>query len=282
MKRKTILAVIALMAAFALAMTGCGSEKPEETTAAATDTTAAQETLSPAEPLGLTDWTMNATTWSSPNGATVNLTATPNGYTEGQSVSFCVRLEGEEVATVPCAWDGSVYTASADLNADDGYCYYVLLTAADGTTSEVAVNVPTAPTDESLINLKSSLNAYCTVVLDSFALEGDKLSIHTGSAQIQLPTLTLAQDAVSCQKAVLVLSYDNEDVAQSELTVPAADESGLCQVDLAGTSFTVPSEMEDDHQLSVRLDVTLSNGHAMSVPGGSWRCFDGTLVLAVG
>lgn len=280
MKRKSIFAVIAMIAVFALAMAGCGSEKAEETTAAAV--TAAPEAVAPAEPLALTDWSMNATTWSSPNGATVNLTATPNGYTEGQSAAFIVRLEGADVANVPCEWDGSIYTASAELNADDGYCYYVLLTAADGTATEVAVNVPTDPTDESLINLDSALNSYCSVVLDSFELNGDKLSIVTGSAQIQLPTLTVAEGAITCQQAVLVLSYDNEPVAQVELTAPAADENGLCQLDLAGTTFTVPSDMEDDHQLSIRLDVTLSNGYPLTVAGGSWYYFDGSLMLAVG
>ena len=67
---------------------------------------------------------LNATAWSSPNGATVNVDAVPNGYAEGQKAEFCVRLEGEEIARVPCEWDGKSYKASADLNAADGYCYY--------------------------------------------------------------------------------------------------------------------------------------------------------------
>ena len=142
MKRKNILAVIALVAVFAFALVGCGSKDKEPTA----NTAASVPEMSAGQELTLTSSTLTAATWSSPNGATVNLTATPNGYAEGQSAAFIVRLEGEEAANVPCEWNGSAYTASADLNAADGYCYYVLLTAADGTQTEVAINTPTAPT----------------------------------------------------------------------------------------------------------------------------------------
>ena len=123
MKRKNILAVIALVAVFAFALAGCGSKDKEPTA----NTAASVPEMSAGQELTLTSSTLTAATWSSPNGATVNLTATPNGYAEGQSAAFIVRLEGEEAANVPCEWNGSAYTASADLNAADGYCYYVLL-----------------------------------------------------------------------------------------------------------------------------------------------------------
>ena len=120
MKRKNILAVIALVAVFAFALIGCGSKDNEPTA----NTAASVPEMSAGQELTLTSSTLTAATWSSPNGATVNLTATPNGYAEGQSAAFIVRLEGEEAASVPCEWNGSAYTASADLNAADGYCYY--------------------------------------------------------------------------------------------------------------------------------------------------------------
>ena len=163
MKRKNILAVIALVAVFAFALVGCGSKDKEPTA----NTAASVPEMSAGQELTLTSSTLTAATWSSPNGATVNLTATPNGYAEGQSAAFIVRLEGEEAANVPCEWNGNVYTASADLNAADGYCYYVLLTAADGTQTEVAINTPTAPTDDALINLESALDSYCNMTVAS-------------------------------------------------------------------------------------------------------------------
>ena len=262
---------------FALALTGCGSEAAPETTAAPTVPAA-----DPSQPLSLTSWTMDATAWSSPNGATVNLTATPSGYAEGQTAVFAVRLEGEEVTSTPCDWDGSVYTASAELNAEDGYCYFVILTSAEGVESEITVNAPSAPTDETLIDLADALNTYCTVTVNTSELKDGTLTITDGTAQLQLPKLTLREGNVVCQEAVLILSYDDQEVAREALSAVEADEAGLCSVDLSGLSFTVPTEMEDDHRLSLRLDAQLSNGQTITTPGGAWHYFDGSLVLAVG
>ena len=279
MKKRSILAVLMLLVLLMSVLAGCGSEKPAETTAAPAVTVPAAD---PSQPLSLTDWSMDATAWSSPNGATVNLTATPSGYAEGQSAVFCVRLEGEEVASVPCEWDGTTYTASAELNAADGYCYFVLLTSAEGVESEITVNAPAAPVDESLIDLAEALNAYATVTVTASELSEQTLTITEGTAQIQLPNLTLREGKVTCQQAVLTLSYDSQNVANATLTAEEADETGLCTVDLAGTAFTVPADMEDDRRLELRLDVTLSNGQSISVSAGSWHYLDGNLVQAVG
>lgn len=275
MRKRSILAIV--MVLLAVSLMGCGSEAAPETTAAPTVPAA-----DPSQPLSLTGWSMDATSWSSPNGATVNLTATPNGYAEGQSAVFHVRLEGEDIASIPCQWDGSSYTASADLNAEDGYCYFVLLTSADGVETEIAVNTPAAPTDETLINMADALNAFGTVTVNSAELSDGKLTITDGTAQIQLPKLTLREGTVTCQQAVLILSYDNENVANHPLTAVEADETGLCNLDLSGIGFQVPAEMEDDHRLELRLDATLSNGQTFNVSGGAWHYFDGGLVLAVG
>ena len=268
--KKTMFAALALLLTMALVLAGCGGSGKVPA-------------LKEGEMPELVEWTMNATAWSSPNGATVNLTAVPNGYADGQSAVFCVRLEGEDIAAVPCEWDGSVYTASADLNAADGYCYFVQLTAADGAVSEIAVNTPTGPTvDESLINMATALSSYCEAEVSDYALDGDKLTVKEGQLKLQLPWLTLDQGAVSCKSAVLVLTHNGADVAQQELTAPKAGENNLCVMDLSGISYTIPADIEDDHQLGIRLDVVLSNGHTLTAPAGTWYYMDGQLLLAVG
>ncbi len=267
--KKTVFTIVSLALIFAMLFTACGASGKVPA-------------LKKGEALELTGWSMNATAWSSPNGATVNLTATPNGFDKGQSAAFCVRLEGEEVANVPCQWDGSVYTASADLNAADGYCYYVVLTAADGTVSEVAVNTPTAITDNSLVNMETALKSYCEVHITDSKVEGGKLTVVDGTVQIQLPWLTMDQGPIVCQSAVLVLSHNGQEIAKQEMTAPTADEAGLCQMDISGISYEIPADIEDDHQLSLRLDVVLSNGHSLTAPGGTWYYLDGQLAMAVG
>lgn len=268
MKRKQILVLIALVAVFALALTACGSDDADGQ---------ANADL----PLGLASWSMDVTTWSSPNGATVNLAATPNSYSKGQTAAFIVRLEGEEVENVACEWKDKQYIASADLNAADGYCYYVLLTDTDGTQLEVPVNTPTAITDESLINMESALNSYCDLTVETSSFDGGKLSITKGQVQVQPPRITNAGQTITCSEAVLILTFNGEEISREALTLPQAGSDGRYVLDIAGTAFSVPA-MEDDQQLSLRLDVTLSNGQSLSAPGGTWFYSGGDLLSAVG
>lgn len=270
--KKTMLCLLVL--AMLLAMTGCGGEKAAETTAAASSLAADQ-------PLELTGWDLTASTWSSPNGATVNLTATPNGYAEGQSAAFIVRLEGEEVENIPCDWTGSQYIASADLNAADGYCYYVLLTAADGSQNEVAVNTPTALTDEALINMASALQSYCSLTVVASQQEGDQLILSEGTVTIQLPLITDEGAEILCSKAQLVLTFDGEEVDTVEIPVDDTPDAGAYNLSIAGTSLTIPT-LEDDQNVELRLDVELSNGQLLTAMGGSWFCQGGNLMLIVG
>ena len=97
MKKMTFLAIIL---ALAVALTACAKEEAPETTAAA-ETAAPTETVAAVQPLELTDWTMSASTWSSPNGATIHISATPSYYEEGQKADFIVRLEGDDVFMAP-------------------------------------------------------------------------------------------------------------------------------------------------------------------------------------
>lgn len=274
--RKNFLTILALIAVCALGLTGCGGNEAAETTAASASTEAA----APA-PLGLTEWTMTTTTWSSPNGATVNLTATPTAYEEGQSASFVVRLESDEVANVPCAWDGTHYTAAAELNAADGLCYYVMMTAADGNTAEVPVNTPSAPTDETLINLAASLNSYCNVMVEESSFADGKLTITSGTVQVQAPKITNEGKAVTCKDAVLVLSLNGEALESKKLTLNESEAVGGYELALSDIRFAIP-ELENDQQLTLTLNVTLSNGQTLSDAGSTFYYNEGSVLNAVG
>lgn len=273
MFRNKLLALVALIAVFALLCAGCGAEEaPVETQTAA----------APQEVLSLKDWELSAATWSSPNGATVNLSATPAGYADGQSAAFVVRLEGEDVANIPCTYENGVYTASADLNGADGYCYYVVLTGADGTQSEVAVNVPTDPIDETLINMASSLESHCSVVVASSELDGQWLSITEGTLQIQPPKIVNQGESITCSKAALILDFNGEEAARIDLDVSAlVNENGTYSMELKDLPFEAPA-MEDDQQISLRLDVALSNDQSLSAAGGTWFYTNGSLLMGVG
>lgn len=279
MKKITILAVVL---ALAVALTACNGEKAPETTetmAATTIATAPAETAAPAQPLTLNSWEMSASTWSSPNGATIHITATPNYYLEGQTANFVVRLESDDVVSIPCQWDGTSYTASADLNAANGYCYYMILTAADGTATEVAVNTPAAPTNEAFIDIEAALESYCSVIIEDSVCENGKLTLTSGLVQVKAPTITNEGETISCQETALVLSFNGEELKREVLTLSETDTAGLFEAALENITFDVP-KLEADQKVELTLQVTLSNGQELFAYGGDWL-YDAEGILPV-
>ena len=265
MKKMTILAVILVLA---LALTACGKEAAPETTAAATIPAETAPTVQ-AQPLTLIDYALTASTWSSPNGATIHLSATPSTYAEGQKADFVVRLESDNVASIPCDWDGTVYTASADLNAANGYCYYVILTTADGTSTEVAVNTPNEPVNEAFINMEAALASYCSITLEDSTFDSSKLTLSAGNVQVQVPTITNDGEVISCQEATLVLSYNGTELSRQTLELAQTETAGLYEAALSGITFSIP-DMEEEQKVELVLNVTLTNGHVLSAYGGNW------------
>lgn len=284
MKRKNILTVLAMLLVFALALSACSTEKaPAEATAAATTAAATvpAETAAPSQPLTLTDWSMSASTWSSPNGATIHISATPNDYAEGQKADFVVRLENDDITSIPCEWDGTNYTASADLNAANGYCYYVVLTAADGTSAEVAVNTPAEPTNEVFIDLEAALESYCSVIIEDSTFENGKLTLSGGKVQVKAPTITNEGETISCQETVLLLNYNGEPLDQKTLTLTQTDTAGIFEATLDNIVFDIP-EMENNQKVELTMNVTLTNGQFLSAFGGNWSYNEDGLLPAFG
>lgn len=279
MKKMTILAVILVLA---LALSACGRDAAPETTVAATvAANAAPEAGTAPQPLTLTSWNLNASTWSSPNGATIHISATPNSYAEGQKADFVVRLESDDVSSVPCQWDGTAYTASADLNAANGYCYYVVLTAPDGTVTECAVNTPAAPINEALINLEAALASYCSVTIEESEIAENKLNLANCKVQVQTPIITNEGETISCKKAHLVLSFNGEELAKSELTLEETETPGLFEAAVSGITFDIPA-LENDQKLVLSMNAALSNGQELSAFGGEWVYNEEGLLPVVG
>ena len=278
MKKMTILAMILVLA---IALTACGGEKAPETTAATVAATAPVETAPVAQPLSLTSWNMSASTWSSPNGATVHINATPNAYAEGQKADFVVRLESDDVTTIPCQWDGTNYTASADLNAANGYCYYVVLTAADGTVTECAVNTPAAPVNEALINMEAALASYCSVIIEESEIAENKLNLANCKVQVQAPTITNEGETISCKKAYLILSFNEEELAKVEVNLEETATAGLFEAAVSGITFDIPA-LENDQKVVLSVNAALSNGQALSAFGGEWVYNEEGLLPVVG
>lgn len=270
--RKYFPAVIALISVFALLMGGCGGKEAAEATTV--------ESLD-APALGVKEFSLSTSTWSSPNGATVHLTAIPYGYAVGHSASFVVMLEDEEVANEPCVWDGIAYTASAELNAADGLHYYIRMQASEHDVPvDFPVNTPDQTADEALIHLASSLESYCHVLVEDSAFADGRLTLASGSVQVQTPRITNNGETITVSEATLALTFNAETV-DSQSLVLSAGADGVYALELKDISFVVP-RMENDQQLTLMLSVSLSNGQTLQAMGGTFFYNDGALLAAVG
>ena len=281
MNKKVLSALLA--AAVVLSLCACGkkAETPASTESETpAPTTASQENAG--RELSLTEVSFSVTTWSSPNGATVNLTAVPSDYAKGDSAQFVVRLDADTVASVPCEWKDNAYVASAELNGADGYGYYVIITGKDGSIAEIPVNTPEEPVDEALVNLASYLQSYCTLTLNDAALEGDNLTILSGYALVQAPRITENSDNVACAQASLVLTLDGQEIASVPLTMAPGETDRSYDSTITDMSFTIPGDLSDGQQLMLRLDAVLTNGQTLTAQGGSWTAQNGVVANAVG
>lgn len=286
--KKTV--TLLLAAALLLAMlTGCGS--PADNSA---DLTRLQEQLSALEQRvaqleqqlqtletgAVSDWSLTGTPLTQGSGATVTLSVTPTRYTEGQMALLRVMLGGQVTAELYCSWDGTAYSASVELDAADGYSYYLILTEPEGTQEHLDLNSPMNPVDPTLVYMDSSLRASCMLNLYECSADGDALTLQAAAVQIQLPQLTAGGAPAVCTEAAIVLQLDGAEVQRTALTVPQDGTNPLI-LDASGIRFPLPS-MEEDSQLDLWLEVTLSDGQLLTHFASSWYFADGQLIQAVG
>lgn len=286
------LLVIIMTAALLVSFAGCSNTAGEESAARIAELEAANAALQ-AEVAELTaeiegmkqkaalqDWTLDATPWNDSNGATVTFAATPVNYTEGQKAALSVRMGDLEAESTNCVWNGTSFVGSVELTAADGYSYYCILTSVDGTQNEIALNTPDNVTNDTLVYLGSNLNAYANLIVEDWETNDTNLVIKSGHIQVQMPRLSTT-GTTTVANAALVLKLNGEANNSMDLTLPDGEGEGSYELSLENTTFTMPA-MEDDYQLDLYLEVTLSTGHTMQTLGGSWYSNNGELLLVVG
>ena len=80
---------------------------------------------------------------------------------------------------------------------------------------------------------------------------------------------------------MLVLSFNGEILEEKAVTLSQSDESGIFEADLDHITFGIPA-MENEQQVDLRLNVTLTNGHILSAHGGHWLFNEEGLVPVLG
>jgi len=233
---------------------------------------------------GLSGWTLTPSAWSDGKGATISFAGVPDNWQEGDQGALSVWLNGTEVRNKDCAWDGTGYTATVDLEAADGYSYYFVQTNPDGTKRQTVLTSPEDLRDDIPVYLADSLNTYASVFVDNWSEEGGKLILDSCYVYIQLPRLGVAGQPTLCREANLVLYCNGEEVSKRNILSqenPDAEVKQTYELNLDGLSFYLPT-LEADDALELVLEAELSSGLTLTAPAASWYENGGELFFVVG
>ena len=295
MNRKTVskfIALSAVCAVMAVSLAGCGQEDTaavdpeyvEQLESECVDLRTQNQNLENQlgdleQTIVLKSHSLKAVPNAEATGASVQMTASPMRLEEGQKALFRVSLGGEEVFSQEGTLKDGTYTATAELEAADGYTYECIVTQADGSESTVILSSPDAPLYESCVYLAASLNAYCNLFVEDWIQADGKLTLLTGYAQVQLPRI--GGRTVDYQSSDLVLRLGDAELQRVALDLPQGEAEGSYEMILQNVDFDMP-EIEEEQQLDLWLEVTLDNGKSLTYNGCSWFYADGNLILAVG
>lgn len=216
----------------------------------------------------LESWSLTPKAWDQGLGADVTLSARPEHYDEALAAAFVVQLGGNAVATAPCRWDGTAYTAAVSLPAANGYSYYLELVSGVDRTM-IPLSTAEEPMDPYCVHLEDSLSAYANLLVSDFTTEEDRLVLTVGFAETQVPMLTADGVVPAVVSARLVLQLDEEEVASENIAMEPGEADGIYVADVEGIRFDIP-ELSADQELSLWLEVELSNGTVARGYGVSW------------
>ncbi len=294
MKKKNILALVALVLALVMSLSACGSEPApqagleqqvealeKENAELKNQIELLSRQLQDLQTAVLKDWSLKALASSDRSFATVTFMGQPAAVADGESAILVITLNGLEAESVPCVLEENRYTATVELPAADGYGYNCLLISANGTQQMIPLVTADNGMDDTLVNLGTSLNAYCNLFVEDWNYAGGKLTIASGFAQAQMPVISAGGDEETPVKAELVLLHNGTEVERSALELADGEAEGVYETAISDISFTAP-KLEDDHQLDVILVVTLSSGGTIEYNGCSFYVIDGTLNPVMG
>lgn len=295
MNRKNLFALAALLLSVLLVFTACGKDAPagtdyEQQIAALTQENAAlkeqievlTQQLESIQNAVLTDWDLTATASPKQDSALISFTAIPAAAPEGQTVSLVVMLNGFEAESVQCTPAGNGgYYGELQLPAADGYSYYCLIANPDGAQQQIPLITEDNTEDRTLIDVASSLLGYCHLMVEDWAYSDNTLTVNAGYFQAMPPKLTSDGSAVVALKAELVLLHNGEEVSRQELPLTAGEAEGTFEGAISGLSFATP-KLEDDHQLDLVLEISITGGEPLRNNSCSWYYIDGGLTMVVG
>ena len=227
----------------------------------------------------LKDWNLEATPWADSTGADVTFAAVPTEYQPGMGATLLVMLEGRQAASVPCVWDGNVFSATVSLSAADGYSYFCLLSGPAGV-QQLSLMGPESEDAGYPVYLQSALSSYCNLLINDWNdQKGASLILTAAYAQVQLPQIQAEELTITTQE--LVLRLNGQIAAKVPIVLSPSEVAGSYEMVIRDLHLPMP-ELENDDKLELYLEVTLSDGRHLNAFGIGWYLENGKLLASVG
>ena len=119
--------------------------------------------------------------------------------------------------------------------------------------------------------------AACSMVVDSWAAQGDTLTLTSAFVHVQLPQ----GSDLTVTEARLLLTQNGRILCRRSVTLGPGEADSSFEAFLNSLSLS-PETAAQDGELLLALEVTLSDGTELSADGGSWYLSDGEIYAAVG
>lgn len=228
----------------------------------------------------LTEYSFEAEGSADLTAATVRFVATPRVTEAGDEAWLSVRLAGEEVAKVPCALDGTAYTASVELPAVDGYSYYFQVIHATGGSSQEPLTKAYACEE-----LATGLRGY--FYANAFRTDHSDELVTVDNLELFYiePKLLAEHDGAAIRDLTLLVSYDQESVLRIPLIrdgKPEEDKNYVTRlIDQTDFHFLLnlkfPCDWTNTEEVILSAEITLATGQVMEQPLMKWHK-NGTLI----
>ena len=229
--------------------------------------------------VSLQSWTLDVTPWPDSTGAEVTLCAVPSVYQSGFQAELVVLLEGKQVVSHTCQWDGSAFVASVSLDAADGYSYYCYLTTPAGS-QKLLLTGPESADPGTAVYLSAGLSAYCNLVVNNWNEKDGALTLTDAYAQVQLPRIS-ADGEVEIETAEIVLRRGGEITARIPIRLTPSEVEGSLELVITDLEIPMP-ELREGDALELYLEVILTDGRHLNAFGITWILEDDGLSSAVG
>lgn len=229
--------------------------------------------------VSLQSWTLDVAPWPDSTGADVTLSAAPSVYQPDFQASFVVMLEGKQVISQQCQWDGTAFVTTVSVNAADGYSYYCDLTTPAGN-QRLPLTGPDSDDAGAAVYLGSSLSAYCNLVVNNWDEKDGALMLTDAYAQVQLPRIS-SEGAVEIAAAEIVLRLNGAGSSRIPIQLAPSEVAGSLELIITDLEIPMP-ELREGDVLELFLEVTLTDGRHLNAFGITWRMEEDRLSSAVG